>query len=142
MAVPRHKARRRLRASEAVFFALIAVLVISAVGFLGLDAWAHAKDRKPYEVDTLSAWLQWKGHTTTAPEVLQHAFQGQVFVTTDGEGLLPSGEGIYIFDEQGRLIDYSLDSGQDPSFAQDYGHRDLARRQVGDVTVLVMPEEQ
>ncbi|MCZ6690604.1 MAG: hypothetical protein O7H41_13490 [Planctomycetota bacterium] len=97
---------------------LIAVLVPLGMvgGWLGYIQWCWYRVTPPNAVKTLDQFLEWRPRTTAFHKI--QIKDGSEFVFARGPsvmpGMLASGPAIYLFDESGRFVDWTGDSGDIP----------------------------
>jgi hypothetical protein len=96
------------------------------VGLLALLAWAVFERRSrsrlapPAGVVTVEQVLRWRPQTE---RVLVVSAGGEEYLCAVGPkaGLLPSGPSAYVFDGKGRLVGWTADAGDDPTFRNKWG---------------------
>ena len=87
------------------------------VGFSFIHATLQST-RPPANVTTFEAWQEW--HGTPYVAILVTLGNGQTYLVVLGHSSDPmrSGPPAYVFDRGGRLVDWSRDVGDDPTFSE------------------------
>ena len=97
---------------------------ILLTGILVYDAIAARKAVPPPHVKTLSSFLDWRpGPHYGYVKRIQN--RDHLVVLGDFAGMIPSGPAAYVFDKSGRLLDWTVDSGDDHDFQQKWQPSEL-----------------
>ena len=88
----------------------VAVFLVLAMGYLAVEFSLLARGVPPANVRTLEAFFAWRPEATrfyvTKTKPQQLLAMGRL------EGLFVSGPAAYVFDEQGQLTDWELETGE------------------------------
>ena len=88
----------------------VAIFLVLAMGYLAVEFALRGRGVPPANVRTLAAFFAWRPEATrffvtkTKPQ--------QLLALGRLEGLVVSGPAAYVFDEQGRLTDWELETGE------------------------------
>ena len=91
---------------------IVALLIGGCVAFERID---RSRNTPPATVQTFDDYMKWQ---TKHRDVQEWQSNGQSFVLMSGPnaGVLPSGSTVYVFDSSGRMVDWTLDGGDDSRF--------------------------
>jgi hypothetical protein len=105
-------------------------LSLLMVSYIGLEVLLIRRAKPPEGVQDFRAFMRWRPETN---RFFLHAVDGQEFLEAVGPsaGVVPSGPSGYVFDRSGRLIDRTMDSGDDSRFQRHY--RSSAPRRILDL---------
>jgi len=96
-------------------FSLTRVGVLLVIAWLGAEMYFGTRAFPPEHVRDATSYLDWRPDTQVFA-ILDGPGGEHLMAIGPGGGVLPSGPSAYIFDRTGRLVDYSLDIGDDPDF--------------------------
>ena len=111
-----------------VILGLPLVVFASCVAY---DRAFMARARPPEGLATLEQFRRWKGAAVIRQGTFESAGRTYTVMMGPAGRSLPSGPAAYLFDEQGRFIDWSSDIGDAPSYRL---HFDLGGGRVRSVT--------
>jgi hypothetical protein len=93
----------------------IALLLVAA--WLVAESLLHRRTIPPKGVIDIGSFLEWRKDTHRFV-ILADSKNKHLMATGPGGGLMPSGPAAYVFDDHGRLVDWSPDIGDDDAFDQ------------------------
>jgi len=125
-------------------FAIFLVVILSPILlWVGSEVY-HAKTSSPKGRAT--TYKEYREHLPTPIRAKFFIKKNQIFYETDGPIhaplTFPSGPPAYIFDSQGRLIDWTSDSGDDPSFQDRWSKVVLTEISLADLDSKLRQAEQ
>ncbi len=84
-------------------------------GWVAFERIDRARNTPPATVQTFNDYMKWQTKHRNAEEWRS---DGEWYLLMSGPftGLLPSGSTVYAFDSSGRMVDWTLDNGEDPRF--------------------------
>ena len=108
---------------------VLAVLLV-IVGFMASERASQQRLVPTGRASTLSEYLDWQ---PASDEFAAIELDGRRHIIAYGPmcGWLPSGPSAYVFDDVGRLVDWSSDIGDHPAFDKKWG----AQRSSGEATL-------
>ncbi len=106
---------RQVRYPAMKRFRGVIIVVLLLAAWITTEWRLHRRTVPPASVTDFSTFAEWQ-QSPRHIEVIQQRGSGYLFVMGRNSGLLPSGPSGYVFDRSGRLLDWSLDIGDDPRF--------------------------
>jgi hypothetical protein len=91
---------------------VVALLIGGCVAYERID---RSRNTPPAWVQSFDDYTKWQ---TKHRRISEWRSDGQWFVLMSGPhaGILPSGSTVYVFDSSGRMVDWTLDGGDDSRF--------------------------
>ena len=96
---------------------LVILAVAGLAGFIAVEAWLHWRVVPGGHASTLREYLAWQPGASQFRAV-DRSGNGHLIAYGKTSGIVPSGPSAYVFDAQGKMVDWSADVGDDPLFNQ------------------------
>ena len=112
----------------------IVIFSLPLAVFASCAAYDHTlmlRARPPEGLATLEEFRRWKGAAVIRQGTFESAGKTYAVIMGPAGRSLPSGPAAYLFDDQGRFVDWSSDMGDAPSYRY---HFDLGGGRVRSVT--------
>jgi hypothetical protein len=117
--------------------ALKPILVVALLigGWVAFERIERSRNTPPATVQTFDDYMKWQTKHRNVQE-WQSDGEWYVLMSGPGTGVLPSGSTVYVFDSTGRMVDWTLDGGDDSRFQKKwYGEGPKWSERLHDITL-------